>query len=345
MRIALIAPPFYDVPPQGYGGVETVLAQLADGLVDRGHDVTLVGAGRDGTRARFVTTFDEPQHALLGRVEPELVHAARVNRILDDLDVEVVHDHSALGGIAARGRRAPTVFTCHGQVAGLWRSYLEEIDKFVSLVAISHSQLRLTPTLRWAAMVHNSIDTTDIPFRRDKEDFVVWLGRMSPDKGAHTAIDVAREAGRHLVLAAKCSEPSELDYFEQQIKPRLGGDVEYLGEIEEEAKFELLGSATALLFPLEWDEPFGMVLLEAMACGTPVVTMNRGAIDEIVHDGVTGRVVDSTPQLVEALGRLDGLDPAACRAHVEEHFSPARMVEGYEAVYRACLSMPAARPA
>ncbi|HEX6936066.1 MAG TPA: glycosyltransferase family 4 protein [Actinomycetes bacterium] len=337
LRVALVAPPFFEVPPTGYGGIEAVLAQLADGLVDRGHDVTLIGAGRPGTKAKFVTTFDEPQAERLGRPEPELMHATRVAALLAELSPDIVHDHTAAGPAMARDRQVPTVVTSHGPATGDWGEYLAAAGTTMHLVAISQSQVALSPELPWVRVVHNSLDTSQIPFRDDKEDYVVWLGRLSPDKGAHLAIDVARKAGRRIVLAGKCNEPDEREHFEADVRPRLGPDVEFVDELEDREKYDLLGRAAAFVFPLQWEEPFGMVLIEAMACGTPVLSLARGAVPEVVADGVTGFVRQEADELVGALAQLDRIDPAACRAHVEANFGPDKMVEGYEEVYRDCL--------
>jgi glycosyltransferase involved in cell wall biosynthesis len=342
LRIALVAPPFYAVPPAGYGGIEAVVAQLADGLVRRGHQVTLLAAAGSRTEARLLPTFDEPQWPRLGRPEPELLHAARVAEQLAELRPDVVHDHSAIGPALARDRSVPTVVTSHGPATGDWGEYLAAAGDSMHLVAISQSQVDLSPTLPWRAVVHNSLDAAAVPWRAAKEDFVVWLGRFSPDKAAHQAIDVAQQAGRRIVLVGKCSEPDEQEYFDAEVRPRLGPDAEYLGEMDAAEKYELLGRAAALVFPLQWEEPFGMVLLEAMACGTPVLSLARGAVPEVVVDGVTGFVRDEPDQLVECLGMLDQIDPAACRQHVEQTFSPAAMVAGYEQVYRDCLSAEAA---
>ena len=332
-----MAPPFYAVPPSGYGGIEAVVAQLADGLVRRGHDVTLLAAAGSRTEARLLATFDEPQWPRLGRPEPELLHAARVAEHVAHLRPDVVHDHSAIGPAAARDRSVPTVVTSHGPATGPWGEYLEAAGDSMHLVAISQSQVDLTPELPWRTVVHNSLDAAAVPWRTDKEDFVVWLGRFSPDKAAHLAIDVARQAGRRIVLVGKCSEPDEQEYFDAEVRPRLGPDAEYLGEMDAAPKYELMGRAAALVFPLQWEEPFGMVLLEAMACGTPVLSLAKGAVPEVVADGVTGYVRDEPDELVQCLGMLDQIDPEACRQHVEQTFSPAAMVAGYEGVYADCL--------
>jgi glycosyltransferase involved in cell wall biosynthesis len=337
LSIALVAPPFYEVPPAGYGGIEAVVALLADGLVRRGHQVTLLAAGGSQTDARLITTFDEPQWPRLGRPEPELLHAARVAEHIAELRPDVVHDHSAIGPAFARDRSVPTVVTSHGPATGPWGEYLAAAGDSMHLVAISQSQVDLTPELPWEAVVHNSLDTAPVPWHAEKDDFVVWLGRFSPDKAAHLAIDVARQAGRRILLVGKCSEPDEQEFFEAEVKPRLGPDAEYLGEMDAAEKYELLGRAAALVFPLQWEEPFGMVLLEAMACGTPVLSLAKGAVPEVVVDGVTGYVRQEPDELVECLDLLDQIDPQACRQHVERSFSPDAMVAGYERVYEDCL--------
>jgi glycosyltransferase involved in cell wall biosynthesis len=350
LRIAVVAPPFFAVPPDGYGGIETVVALLVDGLVQRGHDVTLIGVGQQATRGGFRATYERPQSDRLGDAMAELTHAVRVDTLLEELRPDIVHDHSAAGVAMSRHRRVPTVITSHGPVTGEWGDYLAAADEAVGLVAISRSQVDLSPQLRWRGVVHNAFDPTAIPVRHDKDDFLLWLGRMSPDKGAHLAIDIARAAGRRLLLAAKCRERSEQAYFSDCIEPRLGTDVQWLGEVVGAEKYALLGAAAALLFPLQWEEPFGMVLLESLAAGTPVVALSRGAVPEIVTDGRTGFVRDRPEELVAALDRLDEIDPAACRMRVVERFAPARMVEGYERVYRRLvrgvrhLPVPVARP-
>jgi glycosyltransferase involved in cell wall biosynthesis len=338
LKIALVAPPFYEIPPTGYGGIESVVALLADGLVDRGHDVTLLAAGRKGTRARLVQTFEEPQWPRLGTPEPELLHAARVSGLLADLQADVVHDHSAAGPAFVRDRQMPLVITSHGPATGAWGDYLEAAGDAMCLVAISQAQVDLTPELPWRAVVHNALDVAEIPCRAEKEDYLVWMGRFSPDKAAHLAIDVARKAGRRLLLAGKLSEPDEREYFSSQVEPLLGEDAEFVEELSGSEKYDVLGKAAGFLFPLQWEEPFGMVLIEAMACGTPVLSLRRGAVPEVVLDGVTGFVRETPDELVEAIDRLPEIDAAACRKHVEDNFSPDRMVDGYERVYRDCIA-------
>ena len=356
LRIAMIAPPWFTVPPQGYGGVENMCADLVDGLVDRGHEVTLIGAGQAGTRAgRFLSTYPEPPSERLGEPLPEVLHTAAVARILARLDVDLVHDHTLAGPLLARGRGVPTVVTMHGPVAGEPGEYYRQLGDTVSLVAISAAQRRAAPDLAWRGTVHNAIDVTSFPYRADKEEMVLFLGRLHPDKGVHLAIDAARAAGLPIVVAGKCSEPVELEYYRRFVEPRLGPDVTIFGTADAAAKRELLARAVALVFPIQWDEPFGMVMIEAMACGTPVVALRRGAVPEVVVAGVTGIVCDDPAELPAAIRVARTLARAECRAHVENCFDAATMVGGYEAVYRdvlqprlptrlAGIAAPTARP-
>jgi glycosyltransferase involved in cell wall biosynthesis len=284
MRIAMVAPPWLEVPPQGYGGIEAVCADLADGLVARGHEVHLFGSGENRTSANFLRTYEDPPTELIGASEPEVVHAAQVAATLEEIEVDLVHDHSLAGLLLARGRSVPTVATVHGPVTGGYGTYLRLLGATVHLVAISQAQRRPAPDLNWAATVYNAIPVHEYPFRPDKEDFALFLGRMSPTKGAHIAIDVARKAGVRLMVAAKLSEPPEHEYFAAEVEPRLGDGVEWLGEADAESKRELLAAARCLLFPLQWEEPFGLVMVEALACGTPVVAADLPALREILAD-------------------------------------------------------------
>jgi glycosyltransferase involved in cell wall biosynthesis len=339
LRIAFVAPPWFDVPPQAYGGIEMMAGNLIDALVDRDHEVILVGAGYNGTRAHFLRTFEHAPSRRLGEQMPEIVHAAWAGRYLDELDVDVIHDHTLTGPLAARGRKAPTVVTAHGPVTGELGTFYEKISPDVCLVAISDAQRRLGSRVRWGGTVHNGINVAEFTFQPDKDDYVLFLGRFSPDKGAHLAIDAAREAGRPILLAGKLQEPVELAYFRAEIAPRLGADARFVGEADMWTKQKLAGRAHCLMFPICWDEPFGMVMIEAMACGTPVVALNRGSVPEVVADSVTGFILDDPADLPAAIRKAADLDPAACRSHVERNFDVTVMAEGYERVYaRAAAS-------
>jgi glycosyltransferase involved in cell wall biosynthesis len=334
LRIGMLAPPWFELPPDGYGGIEAIVYSLVQGLVARGHDVTLISAGEDRTEARSQQTYEEPPSERLGQALPEVVHAAVASRQLEDLHLDVVHDHSLAGPLTSSERRAPTVVTTHGPVEDELRVLYGSFGEDTSLVAISEFQRELAPELPWVATVHNAIPVDEYPMRADKEDFCLFLGRVNPEKAPDLAIEVARRAGRPIVLAAKCSEPDERTYFDERVRPLLGADAEWLGEADNQQKRDLLARARCLVFPIQWNEPFGIVMVEAMACGTPVVALRRGSVPEVVVDGVTGFVRDRVEELAEAVERVGELDPRACRRHVAERFDVPVMVSGYEAVYR-----------
>ena len=341
LRVALVAPPYFEVPPGAYGGVEAVVADLADALVDRGHRVTLLGAGRSGTAARFLPLWPDTVPDRLGEPAPEVVHAAAARRALERLaeteGLDVVHDHTLAGPLnaaALRQRGVPTVLTVHGPVDEDAERYYRELGEDVGLVGISHRQRELVPDLNWLGVVHNALRLDSWPFSAEKGDHALFLGRFHPQKAPHLALEAAHAAGLRLVLAGKCQEPIEKEYFEREVRPRLRETDQVVGVADALTKRELLTGARCLLFPIQWEEPFGMVMIEAMACGTPVVALRGGAVPEVVEDGVTGIVCDRPEDLPAALDAVRSLDPAACRARVAERFSAEAMARGYEAAYR-----------
>src|SRR5579884_2407582 len=201
----MVAPPWFELPPQGYGGIEAMCADLVDALTARGHEVTLIGAGRHGTAARrMLRTYDTPQGPRLGEPLPEVLNAAATHRLLADLDIDVVHDHTLAGPLLAPGRRVPTVVTVHGPLDEEPARYYRELGDTVHLVAISEAQRRHAADLNWWGTVHNAVRAADFPYREKKEEWLLFLGRCTPDKGMHLAIDAARAAGREIRLAAKC---------------------------------------------------------------------------------------------------------------------------------------------
>ena len=339
LRIGMIAPPWFALPPEGYGGTESVVASLVDQLVELGHEVTLVAAGEHRTRAtHHIATYEEPPTDQLGSSPmPEVIHAAEAAQAIEGLDLDLVHDHSLAGPLLARGRDIPTLATIHGPSLGDNGDYFTRLGRTIGLVSISHAQRNDAPDLNWVGTVYNAVDLTSFPFRATKERDVLWVGRFSPEKGAHIAIDAARRAGRRIVLAGKLNEPAEHEYFDDAVRPLLGPDAEYIGEADAALKRELYAKASCLVFPISWDEPFGMVMVEAMACGTPVVATRRGSVPEVVDDGRTGIIVDDLDDLPSAIARADELDPHECRAHVAANFDLPVMGAGYERIYRRAL--------
>lgn len=343
-RIAMVVPPYFDVPPKAYGGVEAVVADLVDALVARGHDITLFGAGEPGTKAKFVPVWDRAQPERLGDPFPEVVHALRVRRAIEKLaatsGVDLVHDHTFAGPLNAPAFHRlglPTVLTVHGPVEDDSYRYYRELGDEVSLVAISDRQRELAPDLNWAGRVHNALHVDEWPFRVEKDDYALFLGRFNTCKAPHLALEAAHAAGIPLVLAGKCSERAEQAYFEEKVRPLLTENDHVFGLADAAAKRKLLANARCLLFPIRWEEPFGMVMIESMVCGTPVVALRGGAVSEVVVDGVTGRICDDPAELPAAIAEVRTMDPVACRLHVQAKFGADTLGRGYEQVYRKLL--------
>ena len=336
VRVAVIAPVWFPVPPSGYGGIELVVSLLAEGLVDAGHDVTLFASGGSTTKANLITPMPEPPAASeLGNPWFDALHALSSYLQVDGFDV--VHDHAGIvGPVCGAMRRGtpPVVHTLHGPWTPESKQFYAVAAPHVHLVAISDAQRAMNPDVAYATTVHNGIDLSAYPYRAAKEDFLVYVGRATPDKGPKEAIEIARRAGMPLQMVLKRGEPPEQEYFHREIEPLLRSDVELHENVPHDVKVDLLGRAKAMVFPIRWPEPFGLVMVEAMACGTPVVTTNWGAAPELVDDGITGFRRDGDDDLVDALAHVGDIDPAACRKWVEERFSAEAMVRSYENVYK-----------
>jgi len=250
----MVAPPWLEIPPVAYGGIEPVVAGLVDSLVARGHEVTLVASGEARTTAqRTVTIFDKPPSNRIGEALPEVIGAAVAARAIADLEVDLVHDHSLAGPLLAWGRRAPTVVTAHGPVTGESGQYYALMSDTVKLIAISESQRTSAPEVHFAGRVYNAIDVASFTVQERKQDYVAWIGRFTPDKGPDEAIRAARALGLRIILAGKCSEPAEFEYFNTVVKPLLGRDAEFVGEVDATSKRALMEGAQCLVFPLQWD--------------------------------------------------------------------------------------------
>jgi glycosyltransferase involved in cell wall biosynthesis len=342
LKIAILAPTWFAVPPTGYGGIELVVSLLADGLVDAGHEVTLFASGDSLTKANLSYIFEQAPSELIGRSLPEIRHALACYERADEFDV--INDHSGIPAAALGGLvQTPVLHTIHGPLdtheAQHAYASIAEVSPGVGLISISENQRRPMPDLPWAATIPNAIDLSIYPSKPHKGDYLLFLGRFSPDKGAHRAVAVAMELGLPLKMAGKNREPKERQYFAELVEPHLGhGGIEYLGEVTHGEKVELLQDARATLFPIEWEEPFGLVMVESMACGTPVIATRHGAVPEVIEHGLSGIIVDNYKQMAAALDEADELDPNECRRYVEERFAPERMVGDYERAYAAALS-------
>jgi glycosyltransferase involved in cell wall biosynthesis len=338
VRIAIVSPPWFPVPPTGYGGIEWIVWLLAEGLTAQGHDVTLFASGDSRTNARLVAIYPKAPSEQIGRSVPDLRHVLSALERADEFDV--INDHTGpLGTVLGELVETPVVHTVHGPLDGEPGEVYEAIGRLapsVGLISLSLNQRRPKPDLNWVANVPNALDLEHYPSHPHTGDYLLFIGRMNHEKGAHRAVAVAMELGLPLKLAGKVREPREQAYFEEFIEPHLGNRIEYLGEVNHGRKVELLQNARCTLFPIEWEEPFGLVMIESMACGTPVIATRHGAVPEVIEeDGRGGLIVDSWREMPAVLERADEIDPRECRRYAEERFAPERMVADYLAAYEA----------
>jgi glycosyltransferase involved in cell wall biosynthesis len=339
VKVAVLSPVWFPVPPSGYGGIEWIVSLLADGLADAGHEVTLFASGDSKTRAELDYVFRRAPSERIGQTFWELQHA--LGCFKRDGEFDVVHDHTGLMGLAVGSLlQTPLVHTVHGPLTGHPGELYEQIVQMAPrahLISLSMNQRKPKPDLPWIANVPNALDLSFYPYAPERGDYLLFLGRMSPDKGAHRAVSIALEAGLPLKIAGKCAEPAEQEYFDAMVRPHLGSGREYVGEVSHGEKVELLRGARATLFPIEWEEPFGLVMIESMACGTPVVATRWGAVPEVIEHGRTGIIVDTWRDMIGALEEADRLEPGDLRRSVEQRFTPERMVADYVGAYELAL--------
>ena len=338
LRIGVIAPPWVPVPPPAYGGTELVIDGLCTGLAAAGHEVTLFTTADSTCPVPKRWLFEHSDPDRIGNAVIELRHAAAAYDELVGLDV--IHDHTLAGlFISEHYLYQPVVTTIHGPFDEDLADLYHRVDRRIPIVAISYDQASRAPErLSIADVIHHGIDTANYPFGAVAEGaHLLFLGRMSPAKGVETAITAARRSALPLKIAAKMREPLEFRYFESCIEPLLDEDVEYVGEVGFDDKVRLLSTARALINPIEWPEPFGLVMIEALACGTPVVGYGSGAAPEIVDHGVTGFLTSDVDGLVDGLQSIDSIDRLRCREVVERRFSIERMADQYVDVYRLAI--------
>ena len=349
-HIVVVAPPWYPVPPHGYGGIELVVGLLSNALREAGQRVTLIAA--EGSAADAITLAPRSWAADLGGPAErlrELTYATRVVDTLKQLDgIDVIHDHCGFATLlAASGAgMAPVLHTVHGDIPEDYGTFYSGLARVVGFVSISEQQCRTMPQLPWVGTVHNAVDVDALQVTpEDKEPYLLCLARICPDKGQHLAIEAARRVGMRLILAGKVEDkPEDIEYFDRCVAPAVDGDrVVHVDNVAGEEKARLLARAQALLAPLQWDEPFGLSLVEAMASGTPVIAMARGAAPELVTEGVTGFLVDDVDGMVAAVPRVAALDPWACAAATRERFSPSAMAAAYFQLYEKVIEKPPVR--
>jgi len=341
MRIAQVAPLWERVPPPAYGGIELVVGLLTDELVRRGHEVTLFASGDSISLAKL-----ESVHPQALRLDPtikeygiyEMLQMSRVYEKASEFDI--IHSHMGCAALPyTKLVKTPTVHTLHG-------IFTPDNEKMFTharsqpYVSISDAQREPRLDLNCVATVYNGIDLSTYKFHEKPQDppYLAFLGRISPEKGTHLAIEIAKRSGWRLKMAGKV-DVVDVKYFEQEIKPLIDGkQIEYLGEANHEQKNELIGGAVATLFPITWREPFGLVMVESMAAGTPVIAMNLGSTSEVIAHGKTGFLCHNVDEFIQAIDKAAQLNRYACREHVMNHFSVQRMTDGYEAVYQQILA-------
>jgi len=341
MKIGMIAPPWFPLPPRGYGGIELVVSLLTEGLVARGHDVTLFASGDSVTAARLSYVFARaPFERIEHGAHLEIAHGLDAYTRAREFDV--IHDHDgyasrAMGALLKRLLGVPVVATLHGPADQPTLESLSALRDDLSFIAISDYQRNGFPDLHFVGTIANAIDIAKHRFLAEKDDFFLFIGRMIADKGAHTACEVARRLGVRLIMAGKVNETAEKSYFAKQIEPYLSDKIHYRGEVDHDGKAELYRHAHCTLFPIQWPEPFGLVMIESLAAGTPVIAFRRGSVPEVIEHGRTGFIVDTIDEMVDAARHIDEIDPQECRKAVEERFGIDRFVVAHEDAYRRML--------
>ena len=346
MRIAQIAPLWERVPPPAYGGIELVVGLLTDELVARGHEVTLFASGDS-----IVSSKLESVHPQALRLDPnikeygiyEMLQLAQVYERAGEFDL--IHSHIGCGALPyCKLTKTPTVHTLHG-VFTPDNEKMFAHAKAQPYVSISNAQREHRLGLNHVATVYNSIDVSTHHFfpEADRQPYLAFLGRMSPEKGPHHAIEIAKATGIPLKMAGKI-DPVDIEYFESKIKPHIDGvQIQFLGEADHYMKNDLMGRAIATLFPITWREPFGLVMIESMAAGTPVIAMNLGSVPEVIADGVSGYICNTVAECIAAVAKIPALSRTACREYVSHRFGVGQMAAGYEAVYQQILAEKFAR--
>lgn len=339
MRIAQVAPLYESVPPKLYGGTERVVSSLTEELVAQGHDVTLYASGDSVTSARLVPVCPESLRLNPGCKDQIAHHILMLDQVFSDRDnYDIIHFHvDYLHYPFSRRLGVTHVTTLHGRLdipdlQPLYRSFYE-----IPVVSISTAQRKPLPWVNWQGTVHHGLPTNWCNPHAQNGKYLAFLGRVSPEKGLDQAIEIAKRAGMELKIAAKVDRADQ-EYFETVIRPLLNHPlIDFIGEIGHETKSDFLGNAYALLFPINWPEPFGLVMIEAMGCGTPVIAYPHGSVPEVMEDGVTGFVVPHLDQAVEALKRVPQLDRFQIRQRFEQRFTAARMAKDYVRIYERLI--------
>lgn len=341
MNIAILAPFEESVPPQKYGGTELVVYNVTEELVKRGHQVTLVAAGNSRVSAKLVKIFETSVREMPDATDMNFRNAykyiglGKVAEYFSQNRFDIIHNNLGWRLLAfEKILGSPVITTLHGPLDVPYQQKVYGTYKSSNYVSISLSQRKPMPELNFVANVYNGLDMAKFKFFPEPQDYFAFLGRMSPEKGPVQAIKAAKAAGIKLIMAAKVDAVDKA-YFEKEVQPLIDGEqIKFIGEVDHAGKVELLGGAKALLGLIQWEEPFGLFFTESMACGTPVIAMNRGSVPELIQDGVTGYVCNSQEEAVAAISKVGKLDRKTCYEHVLNNFSSVQMAEGYLGAYQ-----------
>jgi len=344
LKIALLAPFEEPVPPKKYGGTELVVYNLAEELVALGHDVTLIASGDSTTTATLAPGVESAIRVLAKSRNPQTRMALNYQGLANALSIiregnfDILHNHYGWPLLMfERLLNCPIITTLHGTLADPTEQEMYSVHKDKSYISISDSQRRHGPSLNYLGTVYNGIQVDRFSFNATPQNYLAFLGRITPDKGPKYAIEIARKTNQRLIMAAKI-DPTDQAYFEQIIEPLIDGDqIQFIGEVDHQGKVELLSNARALISPLQWDEPFGLVNTESLACGTPVITINRGSMPEIIENGKVGFLCANVDEMIDRVADIGSIDRAACRQHVESRFTSQVMATQYLQYYNQLL--------
>ncbi|MGB6057463.1 MAG: glycosyltransferase family 4 protein [Microthrixaceae bacterium] len=343
MRIGLIAPPWVAVPPVHYGGTEAVVDRLARGFQKVGHEVFLWATGDSTCPVARGYTYRSAQPGRIGMATVEARHVIAGYEAIAAWGPDVIHDHTVIGPLYSRRFVGlPVATTNHGPFHDEATALYRAVTPGVAVIAISQDQASHARGFPISAVIHHGLDICDIPIGDgvgdERGEYFMFLGRMAPEKGLSSAVQLARRKGVRLLIAAKMREPLETEYFAENVEPFLNHDIEYVGEVDNLEKMALLRGAKALVNPICWPEPFGLVMVEALACGTPVVSLNNGSASEIIRDGITGIVCRDMEEMAERLSEVEQIERNACRIDAESRFTTERMVEQHVELFTELIA-------
>ncbi|MEZ6097735.1 MAG: glycosyltransferase family 4 protein [Pirellulaceae bacterium] len=339
MKIAQVSPLDESVPPHGYGGIERIVSYLTEELVRLGEDVTLFASGDSATEAKLIPIWDQATRLDADVTDTTPLHLAALAEVLHHAgELDIVHFHlDWIHFPAIRQEPIRSLTTLHNRIDLKELTPLFDEFQDIPVVSISQAQQQFAPALNWMGTVYHGLPLDAYDFHDKPSDYIAFLGRISPDKGVEEAIEIADGAGIRLRIAAKLDQDQQA-YFETNVQPHVdAGRVEFIGEVNEEDKKGFLGNAIALVFPINWPEPFGLVMIESLACGTPVVAFRRGSVPEVLEDGTTGFICEDVESAIDRMGNIDELDRRTCGQQFEERFSVTRMAKDYLKIYNRLL--------